>query len=114
MSKGTATMRALNIPGHAGRPQPRRLLELISGDFITEKAEEVTKGHCWTSNKAALTGAVEAGSSLLAVQGERAGLGGEEPGRRQDHRESKHGPAQGFFWTKTIAYSFGEKYRRPG
>lgn len=42
--KALAIIRALHNAGHAGRTQPRRFLELIRDDFLTQVAEELTKG----------------------------------------------------------------------
>lgn len=40
--KGLTIIRALHTPGHAGRANPRRFLELIGDDFLTQMAEELT------------------------------------------------------------------------
>lgn len=93
-------MRALNIPGHAGRPQPRRLLELISGDFLTEKAEEVTKGHCWTSNKAALMGVWRLAAACWLCRGKEQDWEGRNQAEGRITERANTGLPRDFFGQK--------------
>lgn len=44
--KAPAIIRALNTPGHAERTKPRRFLELVSDDLLTQMAEELKGRNC--------------------------------------------------------------------